>query len=178
MVLPPKRLCIPGLALAGLLCVLGGCNLSTSEEDLNLLLGSWRVEDVSVDGISVKARLDAQYAPLVLTLRESGGDREFFTLVGQGENAERDLFVQGTFRVESEQDELLLSPNSGPFVELNYIAPDAEGSRLRLSADEGESEDRFLTLIGLPVQGEVDRLEIRLSKDDGTAAQQRLPNLQ
>lgn len=173
----PRRLRIFALVLVSLLFVLGGCDLSSSEEDLDLLLGSWRVEDLSVDGISVKARLDARYAPLVLTFRESGGDREFFTLVGQGDNAEQDLFVQGTFRVESENDELLLSPDSGLLVELNYTAPGAEGSRLRLSADEGESEERFLTLIGLPVQGEVDRLEIRLSKD-GTAPQKRLSSLQ
>lgn len=163
----PKRLSVLTVLTVGLVLGVAGCDLAEEDEDLSPFLGSWVTQDLSVDGISVKAQLDAQYDRLVLTLREGARGGEFFSIVGREEGAKEDLFVQGTFDVDA--NELRLFPDTGPQVEFDAGIPDSSGARLRLSAEEGASEDRFLDLIQLPVQGAVDRLEISLAKG-GTPA--------
>lgn len=147
---------------AGLICALVGCDLAKEEEDIRPLLGSWQAQNLTVDGVSVKAHLDAQYETLVLTLREGASGGEFFTILGQEEGTSEDLTVQGTFQLDD--NELTLFPREGPAVEFDDVVPDSSGSRLRLSAEEGASEDLFLDLIQLSLQGAVDRVEIRLSR--------------
>lgn len=154
--------------VAGLICVLAGCDLAGEEEDLSPLLGSWRTQDLTVDGVSVKAHLDAQYDQLVLTLREGAAGGESFTIIGQVEGTSEDLTVQGTFQLDN--NELTLFPCEGPQVEFDNVVSDSSGSRLTLSAEEGASEDLFLELIQLSLQGAVDRVEIRLSKGSVSAA--------
>lgn len=146
----------------GLICVVGGCDLTGEEGDLSLLLGSWVAQDLAVDGISVKAQLDAQYDRLVLTLREGANGGEFFTIIGREEGTKEDLFVRGTFDLDGK--ELTLFPEKGPQIEFDRAVTDSSGTRLTLSTEEGASEDLFLELIQLPIQGAVDRLELRLSK--------------
>lgn len=148
--------------LIGLVCTLAGCDLAMEEKEFRPLLGSWRTTDLSVDGISVKAQLNAQYTRLVFTLRQGANGGEYFTIIGRDEGAKEDLFVQGTFDVNG--DELDLFPDHGPQVEFDYAIPDSAGSRLQLTAEEGASEDLFLQLIQVPIQGAVDQLEIKLSK--------------
>lgn len=157
-----RRPSVCTVLVAGLICVLVGCDLAGEEEDLGLLLGSWRAQDLTVDGISVKAQLDAQYEQLVLTLREGATGGEFFTLIGQEEGTSEDLTVQGTFQLDD--DELTLFPREGPQVEFDEVTSDSLGSRLTLRADEGASEDFFLDLIQFSLQGAVDRIQIRLAK--------------
>lgn len=164
-----RRLGVPAIVLAGLMCVLGGCDLVGEEEPPKLLLGAWQTENLSVDGVSVKAQLNAQYDRSVLTLREGAEGGEFFTMVGRTDGAEEDLFVQGTFEVDSDE-ELTLFPDKRPQVEFDYAVPDSSRPDLRLSAEEGASEDRFLKLIRLPIQGAVDRVEMHLSKGDSGPA--------
>ena len=148
--------------LLGLTCVGAGCDLTEEEEDFGPLLGSWQITGLSVNGLSVKAQLDAQYDQLVLTLRKGAESGEFFTIIGSDEGSRKDLVVQGTFEVDG--NELDLYPDPGPQVEFNYAVSDSVDPRLRLSAEEGASEDLFLELIQLPIQGDTDRLELRLSK--------------
>lgn len=161
-----KRLPILTFVLAGLIWGLVGCDLAGSEADLDLLAGSWRVEALSVDGISMKAQLDAQYNLLVLTLRESAHGNEFFSMVGREEGRGRTLLVQGSFLLDSSDDELTLLPNDGSQVEFDYAVPDSSRTRLHLSAEEGRSEDRFLELIQFSIQGAIDRLDLRLSNSE------------
>lgn len=161
-----RRPILSALVLAGLIWGLVGCDLAGSEADLDLLAGSWRVEALSVDGISMKAQLDAQYNLLVLTLRESADGHEFFSMVGREEGRGRTLLVQGSFLLDSSDDELTLLPNDGSQVEFDYAVPDSSRSRLHLRAEEGRSEDRFLELIQFPIQGAVDRLDLRLSNSE------------
>ena len=148
--------------LLGLTCVGTGCDLTEEEEDFGPLLGSWQITGLSVNGLSVKAQLDAQYDQLVLTLRKGAESGEFFTIIGSDEGSRKDLVVQGTFEVDG--NELDLYPDPGPQVEFNYAVSDSVDPRLQLSAEEGASEDLFLELIQLPIQGDTDRLELRLSK--------------
>lgn len=152
--------------LLGLTCVGAGCDLTEEEEDFGPLLGSWRLTGLSVDGTSLKAQLEAQYDQLVLTLRKGAASREFFTIIGSDDGRPKDLVVQGTFQVNG--DELDLYPDHGPQVEFDYAVTDSLNSRLQLSAEEGASEDLFLELIHFLIQGDVDRLELRLSKDGGS----------
>lgn len=157
--------------IIGLGWVLAGCDLAgEEEEDLGPLLGSWRITGLSVDGTSVKAHLKAQYDQLVLTLRKGAANGEFFTIIGSDDGSRGDLVVQGTFEVDG--DELDLYSDDGPQVEFDYAVSDSLDPRLQLSAEEGASEDLFLELIQLPIQGDVDRLELRLSKgkDSGMSA--------
>lgn len=153
--------------VTGLIYVAAGCDLTDEEQDLGPLLGSWEAQDLTVDGVSVKAQLDAQYDRLVLTLREGAEGEEFFTIVGREEGTTEDLFVQGTFEVDA--NELTLFPDRTSPIEFDTALPDSSGSRLTLSAEEGASEDLFLELIQLPIQGAVDRLEIRLSIGRGVS---------
>jgi len=164
----PKRLSILTVLTMGLVLGGAGCDLAEEDEDLGPFLGSWVTQDLSVDGISVEAQLDARYDRLVLTLREGARGGEFFSIVGREEGATEDLFVQGTFNVDA--NELRLSPDTGLQVEFVAEIPDSSGARLRLTAEEGASEDRFLELIQLPIQGAVDRLEISLAKGKTQAA--------
>lgn len=157
-----RRPVVLAVLVIGTLYVAAGCDLTDGQEDLSLLLGSWEVQDLTVDGISVKAQLDAQYDQLVLTLRKGAEEREFFTITGRKEEATESLFVQGTFEVDD--NELTLFPDQTSPIEFDGVTPDSSGSRLTLSTEEGASEDLFLELIQLPIQGAVDRLEIRLSK--------------
>lgn len=157
-----RRPVVLAVLVIGTLYVAAGCDLTDDQEDLSLLLGSWEVQDLTVDGISVKAQLDAQYDQLVLTLRKGAEEREFFTITGRKKEATESLFVQGTFEVDD--NELTLFPDQASPIEFDSVTPDSSGSRLTLSTEEGASEDLFLELIQLPIQGAVDRLEIRLSK--------------
>ena len=155
------------LLMAGLVCTLVGCDLAGEEEDLRPLLGSWQAQDLTIDGVSVKAQLDAQYDPLVLTLREGASGGEYFTMIGQVEGTSEDLTVQGTFRLDD--NELTLFPNMGPQVEFDSVVPDSSGTQLTLSAEEGASEDLFLEFIRFSLDGAVDRVEVRLSKGSASA---------
>jgi len=98
----------------------------------------------------------------VLTLREGADGGEFFTIIGREEGATEDLFVRGTFDLDGK--ELTLFPGEGPQIEFDRAVTDSSGTHLTLSTEEGASEDLFLELIKLPIQGAVDRLELRLSK--------------
>lgn len=157
-----RRFPVLGLCLLILLGVVSGCDLAGEDADLRPLLGSWRTTDLSVDGISVKAQLDAQYDRLVLTLREGSEGGEYFTIIGREDGNREDLFVQGTF--DADADELDLFPESSPQIEFDYAVSDSSDPQLQLSAEEGASEDLFIELLQLPIQGGVDRLELRLSK--------------
>lgn len=147
----------------GLTCGVLGCDLTEGGEDPRLL-GSWVAQDLFVDGVSVKAQLNAQYDVLVLTLREGANGGEFFSIVGRRDGTPQDLFVQGSFDVDG--DELTLFPDHGAPIEFTSSFPDSSASRLYLAAEEGSSEDNFLDLIRFPIQGAVDRLEMVLSKEE------------
>jgi hypothetical protein len=157
-----RRSAVLTVLAVGLIFVAAGCDLTDEEEDIGLFLGSWVAQNLTVDGISVKAQLDAQYDRLVLTLREGANGGEFFTIIGREEGATENLFVQGTF--DRDGKELTLFPNEAPQIEFDRAVTDSTGTRLTLSTEEGASEDLFLELIQLPIQGAVDRLELRLSK--------------
>ncbi len=152
-------------AVLALPVLTAGCDLLDDEdrdEDLDLLLGSWRVQDLVVDNVSIKTQLNAQYDRLVLTLREDGSGNEFFTVIGQAEGTEQDLFVQGTFFLDSDDDQITLFPDSGPSIELFYTVSEAAGLRMR--ANDGDEED-FLQLLRIPVQGDVDDLRAEFGMD-------------
>lgn len=142
-----------------------GCDL-TEEEDLGGLSGSWQATDLSVDGTSVMPRLNAEYDRLVLTLRRGAEGEELFSFVGSREDTGSDLTAEGTF--DKDGSELTLFPAdtlSIGSIELDYTIVDSAGSTLQLHAEEGESERSFLQLIRLPIQGAVDQVTIRLSKN-------------
>lgn len=157
-----RRSLLLGVAVFAFLGLASGCDLAGEDADLQPLLGSWRTTDLSVDGISVKAQLDAQYDRLVLTLREGTEGGEYFTIIGREDGAQEDLFVQGTF--DADPGELNLFPDNGPQIEFDYAVSDSSDARLLLGAEEGASEDLFIELLRLPIQGAVDRLELRLAK--------------
>jgi len=157
-----RRSLLFGVTVFAFLGLASGCDLAGEDADLRPLLGSWRTTDLSVDGISVKAQLDAQYDRLVLTLREGSEGGEYFTIIGREDGNQEDLFVQGTF--DSDADELDLFPENSPQIEFDYAVSDSSDPHLQLSAEEGASEDLFIELLQLPIQGGVDRLELRLSK--------------
>jgi hypothetical protein len=157
-----KRPAVLTVLALWLILAAAGCDLTDEEENIDLFLGSWVTQDLTVDGISVKAQLDAQYDRLVLTLREGADGGEFFTIIGREEGATEDLFVRGTFDLDGK--ELTLFPGEGPQIEFDRAVTDPSGTHLTLSTEEGASEDLFLELIKLPIQGAVDRLELRLSK--------------
>jgi hypothetical protein len=161
-----------GAVLMGSALLLPGCDLA-EEESLGRLPGSWQVTRLSVDGTSVTGQLNVQYDRLVLTLRRDAGGRDFFSLVGRREG-DSIRTVQGTF--DKDGRELTLRPNSlAGFIEVDYTisdstGPDSTGSGstapvLELHAEEGRSEDALLDLIQFPIQGTVDQVRLRLSKE-------------
>ena len=159
---PFRRPSVLVVLVVGMACAMVACDLAGEGEDLRPVLGSWRAQDLTVDGLSVKAHLDARYEQLVLTFREGASGGEFFTLLGQQEGTAEDLVVQGTFQLDDQ--ELTLLPDEGPQVEFDNVIPDSSGTDLTLRAEEGVSEDLFLDLIRLSLQGAVDRIELRLSR--------------
>ena len=161
-----------GTMLMGSALLLPGCDLA-EEESLGRLPGSWQVTRLSVDGTSVTGQLSVQYDRLVLTLRRDADGRDFFSLVGRREG-DSIRTVQGTF--DKDGRELTLRPNSlAGFIEVDYTisdstGPDSTGSgstapALELRAEEGRSEDALLDLIQFPIQGTVDQVRIRLSRE-------------
>lgn len=158
-----RRAGIFTILIVVLMFTLVGCDLVDEDETVEPLLGSWVTQDLSLDGISVKAQLDAEYERLVLTLRKGADAGEFFTIIGRRGGAREDLVVQGTF--DADDTELTIRPDSGPTVQFDHVVSDSLNPHLQLTAEEGRSEDLFLDLIRLPIQGGVDRLEIQLSKD-------------
>ena len=168
-----RQQCPLWMVAIGLVWTLAGCDLTDVEEDVEPLLGSWRVINLSVDDISVKEQLDTQYDRLVLTLRQGARGGEFFTLLGRTDGTQEDLFRQGRFDVDN--DELDLYPDNGPQVEFDYAIPDSLGSRLQLTAEEGASEDQFLQLIEVPIQGAVDRVDVSLSRRQAPSTQRHDP---
>ena len=163
MMIQLRRVSIRLVLLTTLMSALVGCDLVDDDEDFSPLLGSWVTQDLSLDGTSVKAQLDAEYERLVLTLREGADNGEFFTIIGREEGAQEDLVVQGTF--DADDTELTLFPDNGPTVEFDYVVSDSLNPSLQLTAEEGRSEDLFLELIRLSIRGDVDRLDVQLSKD-------------
>lgn len=153
-----------GLVLMGSIFLLFGCDLA-GEEDLGRLPGSWQVTDLSVDETSVTAQLDARYDRMVLTLRRGAEGEEFFSLAGhrQGEGGVRT--VQGTF--DKDDGELTLTTNDvspTASIEVNYTISETTAPVLELRADEEEG-DALLNLIQFSIQGAVDQVHIRLSKE-------------
>lgn len=159
----PRRASIFTILIVALMLTLFGCDLVDENKTVEPLLGSWVTQDLSLDGISVKAQLDTEYERLVLTLREGADNGEYFTIIGRKGGAREDLVVQGTF--DADETELTLRPDSEPTVQFDYVVSDSLNPHLQLTAEEGRSEDLFLDLIQLPIRGGVDRLEIQLSKN-------------
>jgi len=153
--------------LMGSALLLPGCDLA-EEESLGRLPGSWQITRLSVDGTSVTGQLNVQYDRLVLTLRRDADGQDFFSLVGRREG-DSIRTVQGTF--DKDGRELTLRPNSlAGFIEVDYTISDSTGSGstapvLELRAEEGRSEDALLDLIQFPIQGAVDQVRIRLSRE-------------
>jgi len=56
-----KRPAVLTVLALWLILAAAGCDLTDEEENIDLFLGSWVTQDLTVDGISVKAQLDAQY---------------------------------------------------------------------------------------------------------------------
>jgi len=161
-----------GTMLVGSALLLPGCDLA-EEESLGQLPGSWQVTRLSVDGTPVTAQLNVQYDRLVLTLRRDAGGRDFFSLVGRREG-DSIRTVQGTF--DKDGRELTLRPNGlVGLIVVDYTISDSTGPDstssdstapvLELHAEEGRSEDALLDLIQFPIQGTVDQVRIRLSKE-------------
>jgi hypothetical protein len=154
------------LSAALLLLVAGlaaGCDLfddDNGEADLDVVLGSWRVVDLVVDGTSIEQRLDAQYEALVFTLRLDGSGREFFDIFGDTGDADPNLTVEGEFTLDSRNDELTLLPDTDPAVDLFYRSPSS--SRLELTSSDGD-EDALLRLLRIDLQGDIESVQIRLS---------------
>lgn len=154
--------------LLGLFVILlaSGCDLTDHEDevDLPVLLGSWRITDVVVDGLSTKQRLDAQYRALVLTLREDGSGNEFFEVLGTTQRGDIALRQEGRFFIDSEDDEITLLPDNFRQLELNYqiAGPD----RVDYAADDVDAED-VLRFLGLGLQGDIDALTFIASKTEG-----------
>lgn len=158
-----RRALVCAILIAAGSLLLGGCDLTNGnrEADLPQLLGSWKIANVVVDDVSFKAQLDAQYENLVLTLRESGGGANFFTIIGQAEGADADLFVQGRFSIDSEDDEISLIPDADPVVRFDYTL--LGSTELQFDADSGNEED-VLAILRIPVQGSVDALRLALTQ--------------
>lgn len=175
--LNPLPALLVGTMLMGSALLLPGCDLA-EEESLGRLPGSWQVTRLSVDGTPVTGQLSVQYDRLVLTLRRDAGGRDFFSLVGRREG-DSIRTVQGTF--DKDGRELTLRPNGlAGFIEVDYTVsdytisdstgPNSTGSGstapvLELRAEEGRSEDALLDLIQFPIQGTVDQVRIRLSRE-------------
>lgn len=166
--LNPLPALLVGTMLVGSALLLPGCDLA-EEESLGRLPGSWQVTRLSVDGTLVTGQLNVQYDRLVLTLRRDADGQDFFSLVGRREGENRILTVQGTF--DRDGRELTLKPNGlAGFIEVDYTISDSTDSGstapvLELRAEEGRSEDALLDLIQFPIQGAVDHVRIRLSKE-------------
>lgn len=144
--------------------LVAGCDLSDDvdlEKDLPRLVGAWRVTDIVVDSASIRAQLNAQYEQLALTLRESGGGSNFFTIIGQADDSKADLFVQGRFSIDSQDDEISLIPDNNPISRFEYLFLGSE--KIRLVADPGDEED-FLDTVRIFVQGTVDDLHVDLER--------------
>jgi hypothetical protein len=161
-----------GTMLMGSALLVPGCDLA-EEKSLGRLPGSWQVTRLSVDGTSVTGQLNVQYDRLVLTLRRDADGRDFFSPVGRREG-DSVRTVQGTF--DKDGRELTLRPNClVGSIEVDYTisdstGPDSTGSGstapvLELRAEEGRSEDALLDLIQFPIQGAVDQVRIRLSRE-------------
>jgi hypothetical protein len=159
------------LVLLGTALLLSGCDLS-EDEDLSPLLGSWTIQEVEVDGVDRTPNLDAKFVQLVLSFRESGEGTEFFNVVGERENEGAPLDVRGQFDLDNDDREVTFFPDDGTSITgsitLDFARPGP--NRLQLSAEEDGDEDRFLALLELDVQGEVDRLVVRLASESGVSS--------
>lgn len=155
-----RRDVVWGILIAAGTLLLAGCDLNDDREmDLPQLLGSWVITDLVVDNVSFTAQLDAQYEVLVLTLRESAAGSNFFTIIGQTDGTEADLFVQGRFSIDSDDDEISLLPDADPIVRFGYRFVGTD--QLQFDADPGDEED-LLAILKIPVQGSVDALRMNL----------------
>ena len=153
------RTAVAVLAAVLLAGATAGCDLSGADDnaDLPRLEGTWRVADLTVDGISVKGRLDAQYRSLVLIFREDGSGVQQFDVFGDATDSEDNLQAGGRFDLESDDAELLLLPDSfRPFtLDYTFTGP----SEVTFSADDEDAED-LLQYLGLSLRGDIDELTL------------------
>jgi len=158
------------LLFLGVVLLLAGCDLSEDDESLSLVLGSWTIQEtdgLKVDGQDFTSELNARYTQVVLTFREDDNGTEFFRLRAETDNASDPVNAQGTFDLEADDRELTLFPDRGtsPAINFDFTRPSAD--ELTLIAEEQDGEDEFLDLL-FPndgIQGDVDRVVVRLRSD-------------
>jgi len=162
---------ILSVAVALPLLILGmvatGCDLS-GEETPPGLLGSWQVQDLTTDGQSLREQLNARYNRLVITFRSDSGGEQFYSIIGEPESGEP-LEVQGTLDIDEGEVTLFPSPSSTIAQPIDFSFQIIGESTLELrSVENGSNEERFLQLIQLQAQGNVDRLVMGLSMGSGS----------